>query len=100
GADTNDGASPQGGPARVVDTSGDGKRGEYTEPNQPADPSKDRRLPQVFYAVSVNQADGSVWGPIRRNPASIVLIVPGANPPETALSEIYNIPMPGYGPRG
>ena len=25
---------------------------------------------------------------------------PGANPPETALSEIYNVPMPGFGPRG
>ena len=25
---------------------------------------------------------------------------PGSNPPETALAEIYNVPMPGFGPRG
>ena len=25
---------------------------------------------------------------------------PGSNPPETALSEIYNVPPPGFGPRG
>jgi hypothetical protein len=84
----------------VVDTSGDGKRGEYTEPNQPLDPSKDRRLPQVFYAVSVSPLDGSVWGTIRSNPGAVVHLVPGSNPPETAIAEIYNVPMPGYGPRG
>src|SRR5215510_5029608 len=31
----------QGWTAFVVDTNGDGKRGEYTEPNQPLDPAKD-----------------------------------------------------------
>jgi hypothetical protein len=98
--ETHDAAKSQGWTAMVVDTSGDGKRGEYTEPNQPADPNKDRRLGQVFYAVSVNQADGSVWGTIRSNPGAIVRIVPGSNPPETAVSEVYNVPMPGYGPRG
>jgi hypothetical protein len=41
-----------------------------------------------------------VWGTIRSNPGAIVRIVPGSNPPETALSEVYNVPMPGYGPRG
>ena len=98
--ETHDAAKSQGWTAMVVDTSGDGKRGEYTEPNQPADPNKDRRLGQVFYAVSVNQADGAVWGTIRSNPGAIVRIVPGSNPPETAVSEVYNVPMPGYGPRG
>ena len=27
-------------------------------------------------------------------------LVPGSNPPETALAEIYNVPMPGFGVRG
>jgi hypothetical protein len=98
--ETHDAAKSQGWTALVVDTKGDDKRGEYTEPGQPADPNKDRRLGQVFYAVSVNQADGSVWGTIRSNPGAIVRINPGSNPPETALSEVYNVPMPGYGPRG
>jgi hypothetical protein len=97
---THDAAKAQGWTALVVDSNGDGKRGEYTEPNQPFDPSKDRRLGQVFYAVSVNPVDNTVWGTIRNYPGSIVRINPGPNPPETALSEVYNVPMPGYGPRG
>jgi hypothetical protein len=44
--------------------------------------------------------DGSVWGTIRASPGSIVRLDPGSNPPETALAEIYNVPMPGFGPRG
>ncbi len=79
--ETHDAAESQGWTALVVDTKGDGKRGEYTEPGQPADPNKDRRLGQVFYAVSVNPTDGSVWGTIRSNPGSIVRINPGSNPP-------------------
>jgi len=29
-----------------------------------------------------------------------VRLDPGKNPPETAVSEIYNVPMPGFGVRG
>jgi hypothetical protein len=50
--------------------------------------------------VAVNQKDGAVWGTIRTNPGAIVRINPGPNPPETALTEVYNVPLPGYGPRG
>jgi hypothetical protein len=98
--ETHDAAKAQGWTALVLDTVGDGKRHEYTEPGQPADPNKDRRLGQVFYAVSVNPVDQTVWGTIRNYPGSIVRINPGPNPPATALSEVYNVPMPGYGPRG
>ena len=84
----------------ILDTNGDGRRGEYTEPNQPLDPNKDRRYAQVFYAVMPNPADGSVWGTIRFNPGAVARINPGPNPSETALTEVYNVPMPGYGPRG
>ena len=48
----------------------------------------------------ISPADASVWGTIRLSPGSVVRIEPGANPPETTLTEIYNVPMPGYGPRG
>jgi hypothetical protein len=98
--ETHDAAQSQGWTALVLDTNGNGKRDEYTEPNQPLDPSKDRRVGQVFYAVMVNPVDGSIWGTIRSNPGAIVRINPGPNPPETALSEIYNVPLPGFGPRG
>src|SRR5438477_7336787 len=65
--ETHDPAQSQGWTALILDTNGDGKRGEYTEPNQPFDPSKDRRVAQVFYAVMVSPVDGSVWGTLRLN---------------------------------
>jgi hypothetical protein len=98
--ETHDAGASQGWTALIMDTNGDGKRGEYTEPNQPADPTKDRRIGQVIYAVAVSPVDNSVWGTIRQNPGSIVRIVPGANPPETTLTEQFNVPLPGFGPRG
>jgi hypothetical protein len=97
--ETHDPAQSTGWTQLIVDTSGDGKRGEYVDEGKPLD-GKDMRIGQVFYAVSVNPKDGSVWGTIRRNPGAIVRINPGSNPSETAISEIYNVPMPGFGPRG
>jgi hypothetical protein len=98
--ETGDVAKSQGWTALVLDTNGNGKRDDYVEPNQPVDPTKDKRLGQVFYAVMPSPVDGSVWGTIRASPGAIVRLDPGSNPPETALSEIYNVPMPGFGPRG
>src|SRR6202045_1223263 len=93
-------AKSQGWTALNLNTNGKGKRDGYVEPNQPVDPTKDKRIAQVFYAVMVSPADGSIWGTIRASPGSIVRLDPGSNPPETALAEIYNVPMPGFGPRG
>jgi hypothetical protein len=98
--ETGDEAKSQGWTPFILDTNGDGKRGEYTEPNQPFDPSKDRRLNIGFYAVSPSPVDGSVWGSANFYPGLIVRVDPGANPPETALSEAYEPPLPGYAPRG
>ncbi len=45
--------------------------------------------------------DGSVWGATLGNPGAVVRVWPRApNPPATALAEIYNVPMPGFGARG
>jgi len=30
----------------------------------------------------------------------VVRVAPGAHPPETALTEVYNVPPPGFGARG
>ena len=99
--ETGDAAKSQGWTALVLDTNGNGKRDEgYVEPNQPVDPAKDKRIAQVFYAVMASPADNSIWGTLRTNPGSVVRIDPGSNPPATALTEIYNVPMPGFGPRG
>jgi hypothetical protein len=98
--ETGDHVRAQGWTALVLDTNGDGVRGEYTEPNQPLDPKKDRRVTTGFYAVMPNPADGSIWGTYRANPGAVVRVNPGSNPSETALTEVFNVPMPGYGPRG
>ncbi len=49
------------------------------------------------YAVMPNPADGSIWGTVNvfGGPAGVVRF-----DPKTKLSEFYDIPMPGFGPRG
>ena len=98
--ETGDEKKSQGWTPMVLDTSGDGKRGEYTEPGKPAEAGKDRRIEAGLYAVMPNPVDGTVWGTYRANPGAVVRVNPGPDPANTALTEIYNVPMPGFGPRG
>ncbi len=98
--ETGDIVKSQGWTPLILDTNGNGKRDEYVEPNQPVDPAKDKRIVAGFYAVMPNPVDGSVWGTFRSNPGAVVRLIPGSNPTETALAEIYNVPLPGFGPRG
>ncbi|HZA54597.1 MAG TPA: carboxypeptidase-like regulatory domain-containing protein [Candidatus Udaeobacter sp.] len=98
--ETGDAAKAQGWTPLILDTNGNGKRDEYVQADQPVDPTKDKRIQAGFYAVMPSPVDGSVWGSVRRNPGSIVRLAPGPNPSETALAEIYNVPMPGFGVRG
>ncbi|HEU4688086.1 MAG TPA: carboxypeptidase-like regulatory domain-containing protein [Vicinamibacterales bacterium] len=97
---TGDAAKSQGWTALVLDTNGNGKRDAYTEPDQPMDPTKDMRINSAFYAVMPNPADGSIWGATLGVPGAVVRLSPGSNPPETALAEVYRVPMPGFGARG
>ena len=103
---THDEKKAQGWSAFVLDYNGDGKRGAYTEPGQPADPTKDKRINVSFYGVTP-APDGSVWGTAMGFPGAIVRFNPGSHPPETALSEYYEVPwnnpkasVQGYSPRG
>jgi hypothetical protein len=98
--ETGNAAISQGWTPLILDTNGNGKRDEYVEPNQPVDPAKDKRIIAGFYAIMPSPVDGSVWGSYRDNPGAVVRLVPGSNPPHTALAEIYNVPMPGFGVRG
>jgi hypothetical protein len=97
---TGDAEKSQGWTALILDTNGNGRRDEAVEANQPIDPAKDKRIIAGFYAVMPNPVDGSVWGSYRANPGAVVRLAPGSNPPATALAEIYNVPPPGFGPRG
>ena len=103
---THDEKQAQGWSAFVLDYNGNGKRDAYTEPNEPNDPMKDKRLNIQFYGDSPAN-DGSVWGSVQGMPGALVRFVPGAHPPETALSEYYEVPwnnpsakVQGFAPRG
>ena len=98
--ETGDSERSQGWTALILDTNGNGQRDEYVEADQPVDPSMDKRVIAGFYAVMPSPVDGSIWGSNRSYPGAVVRLAPGDNPPATALAEIYNVPLPGYGPRG
>ncbi len=98
--ETGDAALSQGWTAAILDTNGNGKRDEYVEPGEPLDPTLDKRIRAGYYAIMPNPADGSIWGSNRTYPGSVVRIDMGPNPPETAIAEVYNVPLPGFGIRG
>jgi hypothetical protein len=104
--ETGDEAKSQGWTALVIDTNGNGKRDPYVEPNEPLDPAKDKRYGAAFYAVAP-APDGSIWGSVLGFPGAVVRLVPGSNPPETTLAEVYEPPfanekaqIQGFSPRG
>jgi len=102
--ETGDEVKSQGWTALIIDTNGNGKRDAYVEPNQPLDPTKDKRFGGAFYAVAP-APDGSIWGSVLGFPGAVVRLNPGTNPPETALAEVYEPPfkdpkVAGFSPRG
>jgi len=99
--ETGDEVKSQGWTPFILDTNGNGKRDEYTEPNQPFDPNKDRRINVAFYGVSPSPLDGTVWGTSLAFPGYVVRLDPTKpDPSSTSLAEVFEIPLPGYGPRG
>ena len=61
---TKDEQKAQGWTVFVVDTNGNGKRDAYVEPDQPLDPTKDKRVNAPFYGVAPSPVDGSIWGSV------------------------------------
>ena len=76
---THDEQKSQGWSAFVLDYNGNGKRDAYTEPNQPADPAKDKRLNVQYYGDSPSP-DGSIWGTVQTTPLESTSMPRGANP--------------------
>jgi hypothetical protein len=98
--ETGDEMKSQGWTALIRDANGNGKRDTYTEPGQPTDPTKDVRINGALYAVAP-APDGSVWGTQLGYPGAVIRLSPGANPPETAITEIFQPPVDkGFSPRG
>jgi hypothetical protein len=98
--ETGDEQKSQGWSPFILDTNGNGKRDDYVEPDQPVDPAKDKRVVAGLYSVAVSPVDGTVWGTSLGYPGYVVRVDPGPDPTHTALTEIYEPPFPGYGPRG
>lgn len=104
--ETGDEQASQGWTPLILDTNGNGRQDEWVEPDEPVDPTKDKRVPGGFYGVAP-APDGSVWGSVLGSPGAVVRLDPGSNPPETALAEVYELPLDqsgqpveGFSPRG
>jgi len=100
--ETGDEEASQGWSPLILDTNGNGEQDAWVEPNQPIDPSKDKRITSGYYAVSFNPVDGTIWGTSLGFPGGVVRF-----DPETSLTEFYqapwgnpDAPVQGYSPRG
>ena len=60
--ETGDEEASQGWSALILDTNGNGRQDEYVEPNEPVDPTKDKRISSGYYGVAANPMDGTIWG--------------------------------------
>ena len=95
--ETHDAQQSQGWAPCVFDTNGNGRQDAYVEPDEPVDPTKDKRLGCGSYSIIENPADGTIW---TSSGGGLYRLDLGSNPPETALAERYEPPWPGYRPRG
>jgi hypothetical protein len=105
--ETGDEVKSQGWTPLIIDTNGNGKRDAYVEASEPLDPAKDKRVQAAFYGVQPSPVDDSIWGQAMDvgfsridQPGYILRLVPGSNPSQTALTEVYLPPDGGYGSRG
>ena len=106
--ETGDYQAAQGWTPFILDTNGNGVRDDYVAPNEDPDPAKDSQIFPGFGFYAVNPApDGSVWGTILGYPGAVARLVPGDNPSETAITELYELPVDengdaieGFSPRG
>jgi len=105
--ETGDEAKSQGWTPIIVDTNGNGKRDAWVEPGQPVDTTKDKRVVAAFYGVQPSTVDDSIWGQVMDigfsrldQPGYLIRLIPGSNPSETALAELFVPPDEGYGSRG
>jgi hypothetical protein len=100
--ETHNDEAAQGWCPAVLDTNGDGKITEWTEPDQPIDPQKDHRIALQCYGIGV-QPDGTVWcSPGGEHSNEIVRLERGLNPPKTCKGEVYQAPKESgiHGSRG
>ena len=99
--ETHDAEKAQGWCPAILDFNGDGKIGPYTRPNEPPDPTLDRQVPgSNGYGMAFNPVDKSLWiaagtlgGMKAAVPGRLIRMTPGANPPETCRTEVFEPPF-------
>ena len=64
-----------------------------SSPTSRSIPTKDKRVVAGFYGIAPIPLDGSIWGSVLGFPGMVVRLDPGDNPPNTALSEVYEVPL-------
>jgi hypothetical protein len=99
--ETGDAEASQGWAPLILDTNSNGRQDPWTEPGEDSDPSLDTRISNGFYAVMPEPRGDAIWGSNAfRYPGSITRLLPGDNPPQSSLAEVYYPPLPGFGIRG
>jgi len=106
--ETGDEQQAQGWCPFILDTNANGQQDAYVEPNEPIDPTKDKRIDGGSYGIIPSPVDGSIWVAQGYNvPGAIIRLSPGENPPNTCLAEVYEPPfnnpastISGFTPRG
>ena len=108
--ETHDASQAEGWTTLVADTNGNGRRDAYVELDEPLDPTKDHEIQGGSYGVAASPVDGSIWGTQNAYPGGVSHLIPGPNPPDTALAEFFAFPLidpaqpelghMGYDPRG
>ncbi|MCY4663017.1 MAG: carboxypeptidase-like regulatory domain-containing protein [Acidobacteria bacterium] len=106
--ETGDAQASQGWCPTVVDTTGDGRIGEFTSLREDPDPAKDRQMGRGWYGIVPDPTEPNVvWAASGGVPGQIVRLDIGDNPPESCIAEYYQPPfeneraaVQGYSPRG
>jgi len=98
---TRDEQATQGWCPQILDTNGDGRITKpWNEWGGDFNPRRDSEVRYNLYSVIPSPVDDSVWGASETFPGYIVRVDRGDNPPETCITELYQVPDPGFDPRG
>ena len=95
------------GPLRSLNGSQNGSRNAAGGGGQAVafDPALDTRMSPGSYGIIVDPVDNVAWGVGIEFPGRIYRLDIGDNPPQTCITEVYELPIvdgevPGFGPRG
>jgi hypothetical protein len=104
---TGDAMKAQGWTPTVVNFSGTGKREAFVAPDKPTEAGKDKWVKAAFYGVMPSVKGDVIWGQAMgpgfsriAQPALLIRMIPGSDPTNTAVSEIFQSPPGTYGSRG